>query len=173
MTLNLGDKFDTSNCTAMNGMFNSVGAYSPIFELDLGDKFDTSNVTNMRLMFQSIGYGNPNFNLNLGTKFDTSKVTNMYGMFQNVKLRSLDISMFNTSKVTDMTKMFSSSYQLGTIYVSDLWSVENVTAYENMFFNSSKIVGGKGTVYDSNNVGISYAKVDEGQSSPGYLTLKV
>lgn len=47
-SLDLGDKFDTSNVTDMNQMFNHC---SSLESLDLGDKFDTSNVTNMWRMF--------------------------------------------------------------------------------------------------------------------------
>ena len=46
-TINLGDKFDTSNVTSMNYMFYNSSAQT----INLGDKFDTSNVTSMNYMF--------------------------------------------------------------------------------------------------------------------------
>ena len=49
-SLDLGDKFDTSQVTDMQYMFYNC---SSLTSLDLGDKFDTSQVTNMRNMFYS------------------------------------------------------------------------------------------------------------------------
>ena len=78
-SLDLGDKFDTSQVTNMNSMFNGTG-YRTMRSLDLGDKFDTSNVTNMSSMFERTGYSVMT-SLYLGDKFDTRKVTDMTRMF--------------------------------------------------------------------------------------------
>ena len=40
----------------MHYMFNQTGRYSTAFTLELGNKFDTSNVTNMYGMFSLTGY---------------------------------------------------------------------------------------------------------------------
>ena len=53
-SLDLGDKFDTSNVTKMDEMFRWCGMEA-MTSLDLGDKFHTSNVTSMRYMFQHCG----------------------------------------------------------------------------------------------------------------------
>ncbi len=43
-----------------------------------------------------------------------------------------------------------------------------------MFSSCTSLVGGKGTVYDSNNKGGTYARIDGGPNSttPGYFTAK-
>ena len=41
-----------------------------------------------------------------------------------------------------------------------------------MFNYDISLVGGSGTKYNSSYIDITYAKIDEGLDSPGYLTLK-
>jgi hypothetical protein len=88
----------------MRWLFNKTGNSSTIFTLDLGDKFDTSNVTSMYCMFAYAGQNSTVFTLDLGDKFDTSKVTNMYRMFCYVGSKNpsfkLDCSSWNVDKVT-------------------------------------------------------------------------
>ena len=45
------DNLDTSLTANMGYMFRETGYNSEVFTLDLGDKFNTSNVTNMASMF--------------------------------------------------------------------------------------------------------------------------
>jgi surface protein len=66
--------------------------------------------------------------------------------------------------------MFSSCYNLTTIFVDSDWSVDGVTLSDEMFFGCNSIVGGKGTTYDGNHVDKAYARIDGGSSNPGYLT---
>ena len=86
-------------------MFNQTGYNSKVFTLDLGDKFDTSNVDNMLVMFNQTGYNSKVFTLDLGDKFDTSNVDNMLAMFQMTGYTSteftLDCRAWNVDKVTD------------------------------------------------------------------------
>ena len=49
-TLNLGDKFDTSNVTHMFGIFQLTG-HDSMTSLDLGDTFDTNKVVQMSHIF--------------------------------------------------------------------------------------------------------------------------
>lgn len=112
-TLDLS-RFNSERVTNMKHMFSNL---HKLETLDLGDKFDTSNVINMQGMFASMGvsaelYGD--FSLVLGDKFDTSSVTNMGGMFCNIAPRALNVTLklgdkFDTSKVTDMSSMFCNS----------------------------------------------------------------
>ena len=107
------------------------------------------------------------------SKFNTEKVTNMSNMFYNCRsLISLDLSSFNTENVTNMSEMFYNNRSLKTISVSNLWDTSNVSSGSNMFASCYNLKGGAGTVYDSNNTGLSYAHVDGGPSNPGYLTYK-
>lgn len=78
-SLDLGDKFDTSNVTEMQSMFFGCG-YESLTSLDLGDKFDTSSVTNMNRIFRDLGY-KALTSLDLGGKFNTSCVTDFEHMF--------------------------------------------------------------------------------------------
>jgi len=112
------------------------------------------------------------------TSFDTSKVTGtnsstvdgMNYMFTDCSdLISLDLSSFNTAKVVDMQHMFNGCYDLQSIYVGDGWSTASVTSSESMFGGQSKIVGGMGTIVDSNHTDKTYARIDGGAASPGYF----
>ncbi len=81
--------------------------------------------------------------------------------------------------MTNMKSMFHSASKLKTIYVSEKWSTSQVNHSsiadnEQPFLYCTSLVGGAGTTYSSNNVDITYARVDGGPTSttPGYLTLK-
>ena len=183
-TLDLSN-FNTSNVTNMEGMFNKSEATA----LDLSN-FNTSNVTNMEEMFyksQATTIDVSSFNTSNVTnmkymfgntqtttidvsKFNTSKVTNMYAMFYKSQIATLDVSSFDTSNVTDMSFMFNNSIKLKTIYASNKFKTDLVTSSSNMFYNSTLLVGGLGTTYNSSYVDKTYARIDGGTSSPGYFT---
>ena len=104
---------------------------------------------------------------------NTSEVISMYAMFRDCfLLTSLDLSSWDTSNVEDMGDMFSNCANLKTIYVGDLWNMENVTHSYYMFTNCISLVGGEGTVYDEAHTNATYAHVDGGTNNPGYFTLK-
>lgn len=160
-------------------MFDKLYMLSTITNLNL---LNTSNVTTMRDMFcdcaslKSIDFSN----------FDTSKVTSFEGMFARMyTIQELDLSTFNTAKATTMNNMIVlsvsatetiSSFQnaipaLKTIYVSSLWNTSGVPTTQTVFTNCVNLVGGNGTVFNSNNLTVNYACVDT-STTPGYLTLK-
>jgi surface protein len=104
---------------------------------------------------------------------NTSNVTNMQGMFWVCEaLTSLDLSGFNTLNVTNMSNMFTRCSRLRTIKVSSGWSTSNIFASGGLevFEGCTSLVGGQGTTYDSNHTDYTYARMDGGASSPGYLT---
>ncbi len=106
---------------------------------------------------------------------NTMEIRNMGGMFANCKaLTELDLSTFDTHGVQIMDDMFAGCSKLTTIYVDrELWSVENVSSSDKMFFLCTNIVGEKGTTYNLNATNKkSYAHIDEGPDNPGYLTEK-
>ena len=160
-TLDLNN-FDTSKVTNMGNMFNGSQATT----LDVSN-FDTSNVTKMSGMFQY----SKDTTLDLSS-FDTSKVTSMTFMFYGSQTTTLDVSNFDTSKVTNMSYMFYSATNLKTIYASDKFNTGSVTTSTKMFTNSTKLVGGAGTTYNSSYVDKTYARIDGGTSNPGYFTAK-
>ena len=158
-TLDLSN-FNTSNVTNMEEMFYKSQATT----IDVSS-FNTSNVTNMKYMF-----GNTQTTTIDVSKFNTSKVTNMYAMFYKSQIATIDVSSFDTSNVTDMSFMFNNSIKLKTIYASNKFKTDLVTSSSNMFYNSTLLVGGLGTTYNSSYVDKTYARIDGGTSRPGYFT---
>ena len=152
---------NTSNVANMAHMFS----YSQATILGL-EKLNTSNVKNMQGMFASAKEDKLNLK-----NFDTSNVTDMSYMFSYSQAITLDLSSFNTKNVTDMNNMFERS-KIKTIYVSDKFIINSVSADNDMFVNSKDLVGGNGTTYDENYIDKTYARIDGGTSSPGYFTLK-
>lgn len=151
--------FNTSKVTDMLSMFYGC---SGLTNLDLSS-FNTSNVTDMRGMFYGCS-GLTSLDL---SNFNTSSVTAMSEMFENCSgLTSLDLSNFNTSNVTNMSSMFSDCSGLTTIKVGDGWTTDNVTSSSKMFSLCTSLVGGDGTVFDSNYTDKTKAYAGVG----GYLT---
>ena len=156
--------FDTSNAVDMTSLFSDC---SSLESLDISN-FTTSKVAIMNQMFCGCSSLT---DLDLGN-FDTSSAVDMDGMFWHCSsLKEIDLSNFDTSRVTDMCGMFSGCNNLSKIYVGSGWSTESAERYE-MFDGCKKLVGGAGTKYDANHVGIEYAHVDGGKDDPGYLTFK-
>ena len=103
---------------------------------------------------------------------NTTNVTTMYSLFQSCSsLTELDLSTFNTAKVSDMGYMFAYCSNLQTIYVGDGWNTEAVPLTSDLFNQSSKLIGGYGTSYNSNHTDKSYARID-GPGTPGYMSKK-
>jgi len=66
--------------------------------------------------------------------------------------------------------MFSFCENLTTIYASKNFVTTKVILSGEMFVNCNKLKGSLGTIYNDNNTGIKYAKIDGGTSSPGYFS---
>ena len=117
-------------------------------------------------------FGCSNLETFVGLEYlNTSNVTNMASMFDGCySLTTLDLSSFNTTSVTEMKMMFYGCTSLTTIYVRSGWSTANVTSSDHMFEGCDRIVGGRGTQWDSEHVDAAYAHVDGGANNPGYLT---
>ena len=155
-------KFNTENVTNMNGMFY---ACSSLTSLDLSN-FNTAKVEDMSYMFRAC---RSLTSLDVSS-FNTANVTNMNYMFYYCYLlTSLDLSNFNTAKVTGMSGMFEGCESLKTIYCDDTW---NPSSSDNMFYNCTALVGGKGTEYDANHIDKTYARPDGLGDQPGYFTAK-
>jgi len=165
--------FNTRKVNNMVGIFsawddikNTWGNRS-IKKIIFGDDFDTSHIDNMQDMFA----GQPLTSIDL-SKFNTSNVTYMYHMFNGCNhLVELDLSTFDTNKVYNMREIFAGCPELKTIYVSNSFTINNVDNSINMFIGDTKLVGGNGTIYDSNHIDKEYARIDT-SSTPGYFTLK-
>lgn len=153
-------KLDTSDVQSMDSMFYYC---ENLKSLDVS-RFDTSSVQNMDRMFACC---EQLINIDVDG-FDTSKVKSMYGMFfacHNINM--LDLNSFNTSSVTNMHEMLSGCSQLETVYVSDLWDIENVSTSQSIFGYSFNIKGQSGKTYNGNHLGKEWANYET-----GYFTYK-
>ena len=183
--------FKTDNVTYMNGMFSGCSGLtsldvsgfktdkvtemarmfsvcSSLASLDLSS-FKTDIVTDMSEMFYRCS-GLTSLDL---SSFKTDNVTDMRSMFSRCSsLTSLDLSSFKTDKVTNMSYMFNGCSCLKKIFVSAEWKTNNVTSGDDMFYNCIKLVGGAGTIYDSNHRDYTYAHIDGGIANPGYFRNK-
>lgn len=159
------ENFNIDNVTEVNGMFYNCKKLETINLCD----FHKNKVKNLSSLFyecQSLK------NINL-SKLNTTNVTEMYAMFYGCSsLNILDLSNFDTSKVTKMSYMFLNCENLTTIYVSEKWSTENVKNDVYMFKSNVKLVGENGTKFSSSHNNKEYARIDKGESEPGYFTLK-
>ena len=164
--------FDASfaNCTSITSTAYWLYGCNSLTTIIGIENLKTDNVTSMQAMFSSCSSLT---SLDV-SHFNTVNVTNMNLMFSGCKsLTSLDLSNFNTANVTDMGLMFFTSRGLTTIYVSDLWSTENVTASGLMFAFCDNLIGGQGTKWiDSKKNDKTYARIDGGADAPGYFTYK-
>ena len=108
--------------------------------------------------------------------WDTSNITNMFNLFYGCNLlETIDLSSWNTSNVVNMNTMFSNNPNLKTIYVEDTFDTSLLTETDsstNMFSGATSLVGGAGTVYDANHIDKEYARVDGGETNPGYFSMK-
>ena len=157
--------FDTSYVVNMNRMFFDDEKLS---SLDLS-KFDTACVTSMESMF----YNCTSLERLDVSSFNTRAVKSMESMFFNCNsLPVLDISSFSSTSLEDMSDMFRWMNEVETIYASDAFTASPVT-YNYVFQNCFKLKGGAGTNYDPQQVGVSYARIDNPESGkPGYFTYK-
>ena len=145
------------NATSCRCMFCDC---SKLISLDIRN-FDTSSVIDMSYMFKncskltSLDFSN----------FDISNVIDMSYMFKNCsKLTSLDLSNFDTSQVTDMSCMFYHCKNLTDIYVSYKWNTDEVTIFDSIFFDCTKLPN-----FNEEKTNVEMAKpVEQG----GYLILK-
>ena len=127
--LTFGDKFDTSNVTDMNSMFEGTGFKS----LDLTG-FSTKGVLEMKAMFKSCENLS---SIKFGEDFNTENVTTMDEMFASTtRLKTVDLSSLDTRNVTSMYKMF---YQSGvnTIQFGGNFDTSKVKTFSSMFQGSS------------------------------------
>ena len=156
---------NTGKLTDMGQMFLNC---SNLTSIDLST-FNTAGVTDMSNLFSGCSSLQ---SVNL-SGLNTDNLTNMYAMFNGCSsLTSLDLSNFKTSDLTFISFLFSGCSNLTTIYVSDDWTVTGTGSERDVFSGCTALVGGAGTVYDSNYTDNRYAHIDGGASNPGYFTAK-
>ncbi len=154
--------FNTSKVTNMAGMFFNCIALETI---DVSS-FDTSKVTDMSELFSSCENLT---SIDLST-WDVKSLQNASGMFEACNsIKVLDLRNFSTSSLTTTDYMFAVMGNLEKIIVSDNFDVSKVTSSEDMFYYTTKLVGGAGTAYDYSKVDVSMANIDT-VANPGYFT---
>lgn len=160
--------WDVSKVTTMSLMFANMQGLTT---LDVSN-WDTSSCTTMESMFQcSSSGGHGKLTAIDVSNWDVSNVENMQNMFYGQKcITKLDLTNWNTKKVNNMIRMFFNCSSLQNIDVSNKWDVSNVMYGQVMFDGCVALVGGSGTAYNSSNTDLSYAVIDNGDASLGYLT---
>ena len=161
-SITFGENFKTDKVTTMESMFYNCGLIS----LDLRG-FNTENVEYMSNMFE----GCENLtSIKFGKKF---KANYSYrSLFKGcTALKELNLTGFDVSSVSNMNEMFANCSSLESIYCDNDWSKEatSLTKSNEMFYGCTKLVGGKGTKYDSEKTGVEYAHLDV-DGNPGYFT---
>lgn len=158
---------DFNSLTDINNAFNRCEVLKSV---DLSG-IKTANVTDMTSMFKyCYALADVKFE-----GWDTSSVTSMEQMFNGCKaLESIDISEFSVAGITKCGLMFSDCSALVTIYAGLDTDFTNVASdnSKDMFNNCKKLIGGAGTIYNSNHKKNEYAHIDGGINNPGYFTAK-
>ncbi|MBR7042201.1 MAG: BspA family leucine-rich repeat surface protein, partial [Bacilli bacterium] len=155
-SLNLGNNFNTSKVTNMNGMFGLFCEYSSNCSINLGNHFNTINVTDMSWMFRYSGISDSN--LKLGDHFNTSNVTNMSEMFYGIHGATDTFNLnlgnhFNTIKVKDMSWMFAyTGYSVvnWNLNFGNYFNTSNVTDMQSMFRNAGYNAANFSLLLDNN-----------------------
>ncbi|MCR4889472.1 MAG: BspA family leucine-rich repeat surface protein [Ruminococcus sp.] len=163
--------------TAVKKVFAASGAVLPEDCSELFMKFNASEIYLNEADFSKVRTSAMNMfgdckklkTLNLGD-FDTTRLLYMTGMFSGcTSLVKLDLTSFDTSNTGHMDGMFYNCTSLKTITVSDKWNTGNLRDSSEMFKNCVSLVGGNGTVYDSEKIKYEYARIDT-EETPGYLS---
>ena len=178
ISITLGS-INTQNVTSMNYMFSKCQSLK---SLDLSN-FNTSKVVSMSNMFANCSNL---VDLDI-SGFDTKNVESTNEMFRGCsKLTTIDISSFNTSKVKELDGMFNDCTALTTILVGKEWTTAHARGKEEvhgkttyyfeeggiLFKNCPNLIGGKGTKFSPRYTEKNYARIDGGESAPGYFTEK-
>ena len=154
------ESWNMSNLSEASYMFSGCGL--PTLDLSA---WNLSSLTSMKDMFRNCKSSTINL-----TGIDVDAVTNMSGAFQDCEnLYTLYLSYWHTGAVTDSSNMFKGSDNLLTVYASaetDFTGVANTT---DMFDNTSSIIGGYGTAYDSGITDGTYGRIDRSATN-GYFT---
>ena len=142
--------------------------FENLTEISRFDRLHTEKVESMESMFYDC---KKLASIDL-SRFSGASATDMSGMFVNCEsLTELDVNYLDLSRVTLTNSMFSGCKNLERIYCETDWSnySGNITASANMFYGCTKLKGGRGTVYNKNNVDLTYARPDGGTDAPGYF----
>ena len=163
-----GGKFNTAGAQQLTSFFSGCSSLKTV---DF-TKFSTAGAWDISHMFD----GCTSLETLDTTKMSIASVNGrgMVGLFTGCSsLTELDLSNWSTSGISIMANLFSGCSSLKTIYVGEGWRVGQVSESQSMFYGCVSLVGGMGTVFDPNGkVDKTFACIDQGEISPGYLTRK-
>lgn len=129
--ITFGPKFDTSNVTSMDFMFDKT---PNLVELDLSH-FNTSKVTSMHSMFEGMTKLEK---LDISS-FNTAKVSNFQTMFAGVEsLQTLDLSHFDISSASNLHTVFSGMKSLRELNLSG-WDTSRIYSFAGLFQGLSSL----------------------------------
>ncbi len=160
------NNLNTENVTSMSHMFYGC---EKLVTIKLSS-FNTSNVTDMSYLFCGCKALK---NLTLPTNFNTHWVTDMVSMFEDCNtLTSLDLRKLDITNVKNSDRMFYNCTSLIVIYCDkDFSTSTTLLTSQEMFQNTSLLIGGKGTKYKpANPTNKTYARPDKDTTAPGYFT---
>ena len=96
---------------------------------------------------------------------NVNKFLNMFAYCNT--LSKIDISSWNINSASKIGGMFSYAESLETIYCNS-----TINDSDTVFGKCYKLVGGKGTKFNSSHISGEYARPDGGENNPGYFTAK-
>lgn len=137
-------------------------------------RIDTTNVSSFVSAFSGTSSLAKAIDLSTWNNLGGGSGVNCTNMFSTSGVTSVNLCGWDASSVVNISGMFRQCTGLTTIYASagfDLSGLADAFAGA-VFTGAANIVGGEGTVYDSNFVKQQYARVDGGVSAPGYFTEK-
>lgn len=108
--------------------------------------------------------------------FDLTNVTTLDQMFNGCTgLITADFSSQHLKRCNNISQLLYGCTNLTTIYVNEDWDTDvysriNSITRKDVFFNDKKVVGGAGSTYVNGNA--DYARIDQGATAKGYLTIK-
>ena len=170
---------DGDNLSKVTDAYQTFKNLASLEKITIGDDevWDFKSIQDMKTMFEDCHQINQDF----GFIHISNTVTNISWVFKNCSnLTELDLSNWNTTSITNgnnMQQTFFGCENLETIYVSDKFVL--IPYFKDVFGGCKKLEGGSGTKYadiaatDVKEAAKStYARVDGGESNPGYFTLK-
>ena len=108
------------------------------------------------------------------SQWDLNEIKQVNNMFSDCSaLETVNLYDWQNMGFTNCYYMFANCVNLTTIYADwDMTQIPNLDTGSDVFTNSYKLVGGKGSTCNSGYVSAMYGRPDERDNGPGYFTLK-
>lgn len=94
-----------------------------------------------------------------------------YAFAECTALSSLDLRGVDAAALADASYAFGECSALATIWADADWTVPEGIVGAQCFYNCSSLVGGAGTAWSAEAVGVEYPRIDDSNAgAAGYLT---